>query len=310
MAAGLENSAAAIGAWSTSQSCSTFSARSIVGQIGHRVSSRSRLIALTLCVSSMQARITGCPFHRAFAPNHRPCRAAPRPPPGCCCATSGRPSSRPQRRCAATCANSCPIPRVVEIPRAVWLPLLYGVVLPLRPAKSAAKYASIWTQRRLAAEGVDRTPGQAAARLAGRSRAPGDGALRDALRAPVHCRAARCAQGRGRRAHPGAVRLPAVLGHHHRQRAGRGRRLGGADAPRARTALRDTLLRRCRLHRGAGGAHRRLLARARQAGPLRHELPWRARTCRQARRSLPGRVPADGQAAGAAGWGWPRARTP
>ncbi|WP_332814621.1 ferrochelatase [Ramlibacter sp.] len=36
-------------------------------------------------------------------------------------------------------------PRVVEIPRAAWLPLLYGVVLPLRPAKSAAKYASIWT---------------------------------------------------------------------------------------------------------------------------------------------------------------------
>src|SRR3954470_16924908 len=36
-------------------------------------------------------------------------------------------------------------PRVVEIPRAVWLPLLYGVILPLRSAKSAAKYATIWT---------------------------------------------------------------------------------------------------------------------------------------------------------------------
>ena len=36
-------------------------------------------------------------------------------------------------------------PRVVEIPRLAWLPLLYGVILPLRPAKSAAKYASIWT---------------------------------------------------------------------------------------------------------------------------------------------------------------------
>ena len=35
--------------------------------------------------------------------------------------------------------------RVVEIPRAVWLPLLYGVILPLRASKSAAKYASIWT---------------------------------------------------------------------------------------------------------------------------------------------------------------------
>src|SRR5689334_16076766 len=36
-------------------------------------------------------------------------------------------------------------PRVVEIPRILWLPLLYGVILPLRSAKSAAKYASIWT---------------------------------------------------------------------------------------------------------------------------------------------------------------------
>ncbi len=35
--------------------------------------------------------------------------------------------------------------RVVEIPRLVWLPLLYGLILPLRSAKSAAKYASIWT---------------------------------------------------------------------------------------------------------------------------------------------------------------------
>jgi ferrochelatase len=36
-------------------------------------------------------------------------------------------------------------PRVVEIPRLVWLPLLYGVILPFRSAKSAAKYATIWT---------------------------------------------------------------------------------------------------------------------------------------------------------------------
>lgn len=36
-------------------------------------------------------------------------------------------------------------PRVVEIPRVAWLPLLYGLILPFRSAKSAAKYASIWT---------------------------------------------------------------------------------------------------------------------------------------------------------------------
>jgi protoporphyrin/coproporphyrin ferrochelatase len=36
-------------------------------------------------------------------------------------------------------------PRVVEIPRVAWTPLLHGVVLRVRPARSAAKYASIWT---------------------------------------------------------------------------------------------------------------------------------------------------------------------
>jgi ferrochelatase len=37
-------------------------------------------------------------------------------------------------------------PRVVEIPRALWLPLLHGVILPFRSGKSAAKYATIWTE--------------------------------------------------------------------------------------------------------------------------------------------------------------------
>jgi ferrochelatase len=36
-------------------------------------------------------------------------------------------------------------PRVVEITRAAWLPILHGVVLRVRPARSAKKYASIWT---------------------------------------------------------------------------------------------------------------------------------------------------------------------
>jgi ferrochelatase len=36
-------------------------------------------------------------------------------------------------------------PRVVEIPRPLWWLILNGVILQTRPAKSAAKYASIWT---------------------------------------------------------------------------------------------------------------------------------------------------------------------
>src|SRR5574343_1536479 len=35
-------------------------------------------------------------------------------------------------------------PRVVEIPRAVWWLILNGIILNVRPAKSAAKYASVW----------------------------------------------------------------------------------------------------------------------------------------------------------------------
>jgi ferrochelatase len=36
-------------------------------------------------------------------------------------------------------------PRVVQLPRWLWLPILHGIVLRTRPAKSAAKYAKIWT---------------------------------------------------------------------------------------------------------------------------------------------------------------------
>jgi len=36
-------------------------------------------------------------------------------------------------------------PRVVELPRVLWWPILHGVVLRLRPARSAEKYAAVWT---------------------------------------------------------------------------------------------------------------------------------------------------------------------
>ncbi len=36
-------------------------------------------------------------------------------------------------------------PRVVELPRWLWLPVLHGIVLRMRPAQSAKKYAKIWT---------------------------------------------------------------------------------------------------------------------------------------------------------------------
>ncbi|KZZ30700.1 ferrochelatase [Oleiphilus sp. HI0085] len=37
-------------------------------------------------------------------------------------------------------------PRVVEIPRLIWLIILHGIILRIRPKKSAKAYASVWTE--------------------------------------------------------------------------------------------------------------------------------------------------------------------
>lgn len=37
-------------------------------------------------------------------------------------------------------------PRVVDLPRLLWWPILHGIILNTRPKKSAAKYVSIWTK--------------------------------------------------------------------------------------------------------------------------------------------------------------------
>ncbi|QOL25864.1 ferrochelatase [Thalassotalea sp. LPB0316] len=38
-------------------------------------------------------------------------------------------------------------PRVVEIPRLIWMIILHGIILRVRPAKSAKLYESIWTEQ-------------------------------------------------------------------------------------------------------------------------------------------------------------------
>lgn len=37
-------------------------------------------------------------------------------------------------------------PRVVELPRWLWLPILHGIILRIRPARSAHNYQKIWTE--------------------------------------------------------------------------------------------------------------------------------------------------------------------
>lgn len=36
-------------------------------------------------------------------------------------------------------------PRVIEIPKIIWMCILYGIILRIRPKKSAAKYQTVWT---------------------------------------------------------------------------------------------------------------------------------------------------------------------
>lgn len=38
-------------------------------------------------------------------------------------------------------------PRVVELPRVLWFPILYGVILPFRAPRSAAAYREVWTEQ-------------------------------------------------------------------------------------------------------------------------------------------------------------------
>ena len=58
---------------------------------------------------------------------------------------SGTPEAPTAAAVRAFLARFLSDPRVVELPRAVWLPLLWGVILPLRPARVARKYRRIWS---------------------------------------------------------------------------------------------------------------------------------------------------------------------
>ncbi len=58
---------------------------------------------------------------------------------------SGTPASLAARDVRAFLAGLLGDPRVVEIPRILWWPILHGFILRVRPRASAKKYAAIWT---------------------------------------------------------------------------------------------------------------------------------------------------------------------
>lgn len=83
-----------------------------------------------------------------FAPEppHRHGSTAPTPRTAvllCNLGTPDEPTPAATRRYLAEFLSD---PRVVEIPRLIWWPLLHGIILRTRPAKSAAKYQTIWTR--------------------------------------------------------------------------------------------------------------------------------------------------------------------
>lgn len=57
----------------------------------------------------------------------------------------GTPAAPTRRAVRAYLREFLSDPRVVEIPRALWWLILNGIILNVRPAKSAKKYAAIWT---------------------------------------------------------------------------------------------------------------------------------------------------------------------
>ena len=58
---------------------------------------------------------------------------------------SGTPATLATRDVRAFLAGLLGDRRVVELPRWLWLPILHGVILRVRPRASAKKYAAIWT---------------------------------------------------------------------------------------------------------------------------------------------------------------------
>jgi len=63
----------------------------------------------------------------------------------CNLGTPDAPTPRAVRRYLAQFLSD---PRVVELPRLLWWPLLHGVILRTRPRRSVAKYAAIWHAQR------------------------------------------------------------------------------------------------------------------------------------------------------------------
>jgi len=57
----------------------------------------------------------------------------------------GTPSAPTPEAVRAYLAEFLGDPRVVPLPRFIWLPILHGIILRTRPKKSAHAYNQVWT---------------------------------------------------------------------------------------------------------------------------------------------------------------------
>lgn len=65
--------------------------------------------------------------------------------PGVLLINLGTPAAPTEQAVRAYLGEFLADPRVVEIPRALWMPVLHGLILRTRPRASAKRYAAIWT---------------------------------------------------------------------------------------------------------------------------------------------------------------------
>lgn len=61
-------------------------------------------------------------------------------------ANTGSPAAPTARAVRSYLAQFLSDRRVVDLPKALWLPVLHAIILPLRPRRSARLYAHIWTE--------------------------------------------------------------------------------------------------------------------------------------------------------------------
>lgn len=76
-------------------------------------------------------------------PNHP---AVPAPRVGLLLVNLGTPDAAEAGAVRRYLAEFLSDPRVIEVPRLAWLPILHGIILRTRPKKSAHAYAQVWTE--------------------------------------------------------------------------------------------------------------------------------------------------------------------